>query len=163
MSEFDFQGHISEMRGFTKIIERLGSPTFKKTLLEEIGELAISLIQDEFIRSRDPYGNKWASLVLPRTKGGILKIKQTRGMMISRILYKTGALAKTIRYKIVNEMLHLYSPMKYASSHQKGTRHVPQRMIFPEELIGLPDSWKREIDLLANRSFQRLLINWAFR
>lgn len=161
MSVFDFESHIPEMHVFAKIWEYMASPTFRRALLEEIGDRAVSLVEDEFIRSQDPYGNKWAAHTLPRTKGGVLK--RPRTITTSRILYKSGALAKTIKYKITNETIHLFSPMKYSQFHQTGTKHVPQRLIFPESLLGLPDSWRSAFDQAASLAFRRLLTLSAFR
>lgn len=147
---FEFESHITEMTNFAKIWQYMDSPDFRRKLLNEIGETAVALVQQEFETGRNPYGKRWAPDKPPRTIGG------------NRILNKTGALANTIRYKIVGETVVVYSPLKYSIFHQRGTKRMPQRLIFPDDLIGLPERWKRAFDGAASVAFQRLLKQWAF-
>lgn len=170
---FDFEAHIQEMTNFAKIWEHMASPTFRRTMLEEVGRVAVMLVEEEFATGRNPYGKRWVphrdalywkarkSLTKVQTKR--FRVRAPRTIHVSQILSKTGAMANTIRYKITDESVTVYSPLRYTIFHQRGTRHMPQRLIFPEDLIGLPERWRRAFDGAAVLVFQRLLRNWAFR
>lgn len=85
---------------------------------------SLSLIQDEFNNSVDPFSSPWTPLKRPTHK----------------ILIDTGKLKQSFRViSIQEDSFEIENTTPYASYHQFGTDKIPQRMILP--INEIPDKW----------------------
>jgi phage gpG-like protein len=122
-------------------IRRIKSTEFLLELSRDIADYMIDQVHQEFLVSRDPYGQPWAPLKRPRAGLG-------------GPLLKTARLQNSIRARVSRKGVTLYSNRYYSSFQQTGTRNMPARKYLPDQL---PDEWRAELERLAEDAVQRAL------
>lgn len=99
----------------------------------EVAIGGVKLIEQEFARSTDPYGNRWHELKRPDTD------------RIGGPLVKTGAMRDSVLATPTATGVRFTVNTPYAAYHQDGTKTIPIRMMLPKPWIGLPPSWKEMV------------------
>lgn len=93
--------------------------------LDTLRGMAVAAVGESFLYSRSPDGMAWQPLKARRKSG------------TSRPLVDTGTLARSIRAKIEQGGLEVFSTADYAGYHQTGTSRIPARpfMGFSEQAL----------------------------
>jgi hypothetical protein len=146
---------------------RLGAYVPRLAQLVAVG--GVKLTMDAFRNQRDPYGREWAPLARERTRDRKARLRvearrqKARGQKI---------LIDKARMKDSTAPIHwgrtggVAIPTGYAAVHQNGGRvmrngqeigRIPQRMMLPDQAMGLPAHWQRMIQ----REAVALLSRWV--
>lgn len=139
MSDFEFRQTEGDLGTAIKQMAFISSLEFKTQILQEIAEETIRLVQDGFYSETDPYGKAWAPT---KKKSG-------------RILEQFGTLLRSIRSEVREEVFRIIMA-DYGGVHQVGTKHIPQRMIVPDEGKGLPEKWEQAYEIATEKVINRI-------
>jgi hypothetical protein len=122
---------------------------------------AMKLVGDEFRGEHDPYGKPWAPLKRERTRDKRARLRvlaagrKPRGG--SRVLHRTGRMENSVGATSTGGLIRVVVPVDYSVYPQKGTPHMVQRKILPDEEGGQPESWdlmiRKEAALLLAQKF----------
>ena len=112
----------------------------RTNIAKEMGAIAVKGVEKTFKTSRTPYGAKWE------------RLKHRRG----KPLVLTGRLKKSIRLRITPTGYSVYTPIKYASTHNYGAAPIPMRQFMPTRGY-IPDAWTRPMQRIAKRHMKRAL------
>lgn len=124
------------MSTLADVAARLDSIATSGTLDAVKREVAIGgvkLIEREFARSQDPYGNRWHALKRPDKN------------RIGGPLVKTGAMRDSVLAQPTPTGVRFSVNTPYAAYHQDGTATIPIRMMLPKKWLGLPETWRQMI------------------
>ncbi len=129
---------------------------YKHNLFKQCAEGARHALDDEFIYSRDPYGNPWKPL----------------SMRVGKPLVDTGRLASSWTYRVTAKGFSIETNVAYAATHQYGAvilpvvakrlawqvrgskrwhfsmkSTIPKRQMIPQsDTGGIGDTWQRAIN-----------------
>lgn len=94
-----------------------------KAALEQLGAEEVQAVQDRIRTGKtSPEGQAWRPWAL-----ATLRQRIREGTTGGGLLYKTGALYNSIKWKITSANLIIYSDSPYAQYHQNGTSRMPAR------------------------------------
>lgn len=96
---------------------------------KEVADEIRVLLEEQFSRGEDPYGNRWKPLASGERSH----------------LYKTGDLLNSIEVKpMAGAGVQVTIGAAYGIFHQVGTRFMPKRAILPDG-PALPEAWQEAI------------------
>ena len=122
-----------------------------ETVSRSMAEEAIGLIKDGFRTETDPYGKKWAK-----------RQRETRSTSGRKVLSgQTSRLKNGWKIRRADGAEISISPsVDYAEPHQNPKPKAdgsglkrPRRMMVPDEQLGLPPKWERDLNETANEAF----------
>jgi len=129
-------------RGTIATLEALSSSNLVRAIAKRAAFQIQTEVKRQFATQRDPYGKRW-------------KKKQKRdGRPV--LTGKTRSLRRNIGKGLTSRGFEVSADTDYASFHNRGTRNLPQRKIFPQPLEGLPRKWKRILDKIAKDEIGKL-------
>ncbi len=99
-------------------------------------------VKRQFATQRDPYNKRWK------------KKQKPDGRPV--LTGKTRKLSRNIGKAMTPRGFEVSADTDYASFHNRGTRHLPQRKIFPQPAQGLPRGWKRILDKISREEIRKL-------
>jgi len=107
-----------EFRSRFKALQRASNET-----LDELGKEQVKITQERIRTGKQtPDGQAWAPWSLATLR------KRTReGSAGGGLLYRTGALMNSIKYRVSNKTLTVYSDSPYGTFIQNGTWRMPAR------------------------------------
>src|SRR5688572_7388611 len=117
------KGDFAKLRRLRKKLGPSGIKQLKRDILENVAEEILGFTKQRFRDERDPYGRRWA----PKKKPDGRKV----------LSGKTSRLKKWQVKKRSLRGFTIAPTVTYAAFHQDGTRHMPRRMIVPDEAKGL--------------------------
>ena len=92
-------------------------------LLKRVGQTMVDAAVGRIVAVKeDPNGSSWAPWAT-----GTLKARQRKGTEGGGLLYDSGALAKSLRYRISGNTVSVESSAPYAMFLQNGTPNMPAR------------------------------------
>lgn len=116
-------------------LDALGSSEWRQSLCQQLAEKSLDLIDNDFKRRSNPYGDRWTSTMQPNP-----------------ILQRTGALRRSFRIiSVLPGGFTIQSTAPYSGYHQHGTKRLPVRAMTPTRAAGMPASWEREYDRVVVR------------
>jgi phage gpG-like protein len=146
---------------------RLGAYVPRLAQLVAVG--GVKLTMDVFRNQRDPYGRALAPLARERSRDRFARLRaESRGQKArgQKILIDTGRMRNSTAPIYMGRLGGVAIPTGYAAVHQNGGRlmrnsqqigRIPQRMMLPDESMGLPGHWQRMIQ----RETVGLLSRWV--
>lgn len=170
----------TKLRDLKRAIRGLGTPSFRTDANRLCAVTALSMIEEGFSASKDPYGNPWRPLKdrvgLPLLDTGRLRSSystraDSTGFTVStNVAYAAihnfggtvsrGARTELRRYTSGSKRrrLSLYSGNKRSllatANHQAATGTIPQRQMVPDS-GRLPQSWKDAFGVVLEQLLQR--------
>lgn len=129
-------GPFAKIALWERKIQTIGSDRVRFEIADEMADIALGLVAEEFSQERDPFGNPWAPP------------KQPTGRLILR--GKTNKLVTWRKASVNQHGFRIDSRAPYAKFHQRGTRNrdgsqrmVARRMI--PDGTRLPAPWASEL------------------
>ncbi|MDL0089278.1 phage virion morphogenesis protein [Campylobacter gastrosuis] len=128
---------ISGLSDVTARLEALENLPLKKSLFDDIGNMAVNEIKDAFIDERSPFGEKWQELSAKtkerkKKKGKSSKILRDSGALFSKWEVRSATNSVTISNNTQN------NGFAYGLSHQYGSKkqNIPARPFLPVDKNG---------------------------
>lgn len=122
-------------------LEALVSARTQRQIAAAVGREAVTLVKGQFVYERDPYGLPWEPVQHKSRRKILTGATRTLKRRIS---------ARTVgRHKV-----RVSASTPYASFHQHGTKHLPQRLIFPDN-AGIPAKWRRVFGKAATKVMRK--------
>lgn len=102
-------GSFAELDALAKKIASVDGAEFRRGFTNALGAAAISHLDEQFDKAKDPYGNPW------------LPLKQRQGKPLS----DTGRLASSYTHHEIPNGFRIETVVAYAATHQYGATIVP--------------------------------------
>lgn len=119
--EFNIQGTANAQRVIRKRIANL--KTAPKTVMEQIAKDQVAEVQNRIRSTKvDAEGRQWAPWSF-----ATMRQRRREGTSSRGLLYRTGRLLNSIRYRISEKTLTIFSNLPYADFLQRGTSKMPAR------------------------------------
>lgn len=138
---------IIDDRAVRQALARLRSRTEDlRPVMQDIGEMYVRKIDNQFRDERDPYGTPWQPLS-PKT---VKRKLSQRPRAIAKILQNSGLFRSSFSYTATRDSVEIGSNrvtkkgIPLGILHQLGTRRMPKREIIPTPQRGLPRPDLRE-------------------
>jgi hypothetical protein len=135
--------------GMKRMLREIQEKNWLGELAQRCTAGAWKLVDDEYRKQQDPYGNAWAPLQRERTRDRRARLRavragrKPRGM---RILQRTGRMRAGTGATATGHLLRVSVPVDYSLYHQRGTFKMDRRAILPDvEGGGNPETWDNMI------------------
>ncbi len=125
---------LAQLKGLSAQLKDFG--TVKRTLIEGLAQETMTLIQEGFQTSTDPYGQPWVA----DKKGGHSPLQAT-GALRSGFTVTQGATGFTIS-----------NDAPGFAAHNFGWVKIPKRQMLPDSIKGLPEAWSKRLESSATHT-----------
>lgn len=122
---------------FSIKLPKINTKVLKKEIDSAFVRALKNSIEEEFNKSIDPYGQKWADKKIPNGR---------------KTLYATGKMRRSFRYSPNG----VTNPVKYLKYHQTGTSKMVRRAIYPYGTIR-NSLWGKHLDNSVKYVLRRYL------
>lgn len=157
---------IGDFAGLAKLeqaLDRLGSPAAVAGLARNMGEELVSLVQQGFRASKDPYGAPWAPLKFRAGK----PLQDTRANLEGSLSASTSADRIRIGFGFAYAAVHQYgatirvkrAKQLYSSKLKRGFGKqvtIPARPMLPSDARGLPAAWQAALNEVAEEYIESI-------
>lgn len=148
------KGDFQALQRLAKKMGQMQSAAFREYIGQRLGAAALKQVADEFRDERDPYGNAWAPLKMPRQRQGT-RDRGGRFLKRDRILQDTGRLRASFGTHSTATGFSITTDVDYARYPQKGTRTAPRRQIVPEQGTGgIGPIWAKAFNREAGKAMR---------
>jgi phage gpG-like protein len=131
------KGDFGKLDRWAKKIDDLGSPAFRFQVANDMSDIALGLVAQQFAKQASPYGGRWKAK------------KRPDGRPILR--GKTNRLVKWRKAFVNQHGYRIASTAPYAGFHQSGTSRMVARKMVPDRR--LPASWSKPLSrVFASRA-----------
>lgn len=129
-------------RNTIALLESLNGDNLRKAIAPKAAFQIQKAVKRQFATQRDPYGKRWK------------RKQKSDGRPV--LTGETRQLRRNIGKRVTASGFEVSADTDYASFHNRGTRHIPQRKIFPVPKRGLPRDWIKILNKISREEIRKL-------